>query len=198
MAFKREEIRNILGDAYTDDIGTKLVALHRGVVDPLKDDLDNAKRDAERYKKDAEKLPDVQKELDDLKKDDWKAKAEKAEKDLKDYKQKVVQDAQAAKIKDAYKKLLIEEKISEKALDSVLNATDYSSIKLKDDGTLDGVEDLKKNIAEKWGGFIVEVRKRGAGNETPPPGGDNGGKDTSIRDMMKNLHESKFGAAPKE
>lgn len=198
MAFKREEIRNILGDAYTDEIGTKLVALHRGVVDPLKDDLDNAKRDAERYKKDAEKLPDVQKELDDLKKDDWKAKAEKAEKDLKDYKQKVVQDAQAAKIKDAYKKLLIEEKISEKALDSVLNATDYSSIKLKDDGTLDGVEDLKKNIAEKWGGFIVEVRKRGAGNETPPPGGDNGGKDTSIRDMMKNLHESKFGAAPKE
>ena len=198
MAFKREEIRNILGDAYTDDIGTKLVALHRGVVDPLKDDLDNAKRDAERYKKDAEKLPDVQKELDDLKKDDWKAKAEKAEKDLKDYKQKVVQDAQAAKIKDAYKKLLIEEKISEKALDSVLNATDYSSIKLKDDGTLDGVEDLKKNIAEKWGGFIVEVRKRGAGNETPPPGGDNGGKDTSISDMMKNLHESKFGAAPKE
>ena len=198
MAFKREEIRNILGDAYTDDIGTKLVALHRGVVDPLKDDLDNAKRDAERYKKDAEKLSDVQKELDDLKKDDWKAKAEKAEKDLKDYKQKVVQDAQAAKIKDAYRKLLIEEKISEKALDSVLNATDYSSIKLKDDGTLDGVEDLKKNIAEKWGGFIVEVRKRGAGNETPPPGGDNGGKDTSIRDMMKNLHESKFGAAPKE
>lgn len=198
MAFKREEIRNILGDAYTDDIGTKLVALHRGVVDPLKDDLDNAKRDAERYKKDAEKLTDVQKELDDLKKDDWKAKAEKAEKDLKDYKQKVVQDAQAAKIKDAYRKLLIEEKISEKALDSVLNATDYSSIKLKDDGTLDGVEDLKKNIAEKWGGFIVEVRKRGAGNETPPPGGDNGGKDTSIRDMMKNLHESKFGAAPKE
>lgn len=198
MAFKREEIRNILGDAYTDEIGTKLVALHRGVVDPLKDDLDNAKRDAERYKKDAEKLPDVQKELDDLKKDDWKAKAEKAEKDLKDYKQKVVQDAQAAKIKDAYKKLLIEEKISEKALDSVLNATDYSNIKLKDDGTLDGIEDLRKNIAEKWGGFIVEVRKRGAGSETPPPGGDNGGKDTSIRDMMKNLHESKFGAAPKE
>lgn len=198
MAFKREEIRNILGDAYTDDIGTKLVALHRGVVDPLKDDLDNAKRDAERYKKDAEKLTDVQKELDDLKKDDWKAKAEKAEKDLKDYKQKVVQDAQAAKIKDAYRKLLIEEKISEKALDSVLNATDYSNIKLKDDGTLDGIEDLRKNIAEKWGGFIVEVRKRGAGNETPPPGGDNGGKDTSIRDMMKNLHESKFGAAPKE
>lgn len=58
--FTRAEIRNILGEACTEEIENRLVALHLGVVDPLKDDLT-------KYKSDAEKLPSVQKELDDLK-----------------------------------------------------------------------------------------------------------------------------------
>ena len=58
--FTRAEIRNILGEACTEEIENRLVALHLGVVDPLKDDLT-------KYKADAEKLPDVQKQLDDLK-----------------------------------------------------------------------------------------------------------------------------------
>ena len=58
--FTRAEIRNILGEACTEEIENRLVALHLGVVDPLKDDLT-------KYKADAEKLPSVQKEVDDLK-----------------------------------------------------------------------------------------------------------------------------------
>lgn len=58
--FTRAEIRNILGEACTEEIENRLVALHLNVVDPLKDDLT-------KYKADAEKLPGVQKELDDLK-----------------------------------------------------------------------------------------------------------------------------------
>lgn len=58
--FTRAEIRNILGDACTEEIENRLVALHLGVLDPLKDDLT-------KYKADAEKLSDVQKQLDDLK-----------------------------------------------------------------------------------------------------------------------------------
>lgn len=58
--FTRAEIRNILGDACTEEIENRLVALHLSVVDPLKDDLT-------KYKADAEKLPSVQKQLDDLK-----------------------------------------------------------------------------------------------------------------------------------
>ncbi len=48
--FTRAEIRNILGEACTEEIENRLVALHLGVVDPLKDDLT-------KYKADAEKLP---------------------------------------------------------------------------------------------------------------------------------------------
>ena len=193
MAFKRAEIREILGEAYTDEIATKLVELHRGVVDPLKDELDTAKRDATKYKTEADKVPGLQKDLDEAKKgEDWKAKYEKADQDLKDYKAKIAQDAETAKVKAAFKKLLVEEKISEKTLDSILNATDYSGMKLKDDGSLDKVEDLKKDIDTKWGGFKVNERKRGEDVPTPP-GGAPGGEDDSIRKMTAQWHAQRFG-----
>lgn len=41
--FTRTEIRAILGEACTDEIENKLVALHLGVIDPLKDDLQKYK-----------------------------------------------------------------------------------------------------------------------------------------------------------
>ena len=173
MAFTRSEIREALGEAYTDEIAKKLIEMHRSVVDPIKDDLDGAKRDATRYKAEAEKVPGLQKDLDEAKKgEDWKAKYEKADKDLQDYKAQIAKDAETAKVKAAYRKLLIDERISEKTLESILNATDYSEMKLKDDGSLDGIEDLKKGITEKWGGFRVNTRQRGERVDNPPTGGN--------------------------
>ena len=195
MSFKREEIREILGEAYTDEIAGKLIGLHRTVVDPLKDQLDDAKRDATKYKADAEKLPGVQAELEEAKKgEDWKAKYEQADQALKDYKAQVAQEATTAKVKAAYKKLLTEEKVSEKTLDSILNATDYSKMKLKEDGTLDGIEDLKKEIDTRWGGFKVTQRQRGEKVENPPAGTP-GGSDGSVREMARAWHAQRFGEA---
>ena len=196
MAFKRAEIREILGEAYTDEIASKLVALHRGVVDPIKDDLDAANREMNRYKADAEKLPGLQKELEDAKKgEDWKAKYEQEKKDHDDYKAKIARDAETVKLKAAYKKLLVEEKISEKAIDSILNATNYDKMKLKDDGSLDGIDDLKKDIGEKWGGFKTRERQRGEQVATPP-GGGTGGSDNSIRSLTAQWHAQRYGALP--
>lgn len=192
MAFTRAELREALGEAYTDDIAGKIISLHRSVVDPLKDDLDAAKRDVTKYKTDAEKLPGVQKELDDFKKEDWKTKYENEKSAHDAYKTQVARDAEAAKVKAAYKKLLTEEKISEKTLESILNATDYSKMKLKDDGTLDKIEDLKKDIDSKWGGFKVSERKRGE-NVNNPPANPPGGSDSSIRDMTAKWHAQRFG-----
>lgn len=198
MAFKRSDIREILGDAYTDEIATKLVSLHLGVVDPLKDDLASANRNAEKYKTEAEKVPGLQKELDSFKNgEDWKGKYEKEHSAFEDYKGQVARDAQVAKVKVAFKKLLIDEKISEKALDAVMNATDYSSMKLKDDGTLDGIDELKKDINTRWGGFKVSQRQRGADPETPPQGAP-GGSDGSVRSYIRKLHEDRYGATPQK
>ena len=197
-SFKRAEIREILGEAYTDDIAAKLVELHRGVVDPLKDELDVAKMDATKYKTEADKVPGLQKDLDEAKKgEDWKDKYEKEHQSFEDYKTKIARDAETAKVQAAYKKLLIEERISEKTLDAVMAATDYSGMKLKDDGTLDGVEDLKKAIDTKWGSFKVSQRQRGeqVGN---PPAGAPGGSDSSVREYVRKLHEARYGAPPQQ
>ena len=196
MSFKREELREILGEAYTDDIASKLISLHRTVVDPLKDSLDDAKRDATKYKTEAEKLPGIQKELDELKKgEDWKAKYDQEKKAHDDYRAQVTRDAETAKVKAAYKRLLTEEKISEKTMESILNATDYSKMKLKEDGTLDGIEDLKKDIDTKWGGFRVAQRQRGEKVDNPPAGAPSGG-DSTVRERMAEMHARRYGAPP--
>lgn len=94
--FTRAEIRNILGEACTEEIENRLVALHLGVVDPLKDDLT-------KYKADAEKLPGVQKELDSLKAagdGGYKEKYEKEHSDFEAYKSGVTaKESKAAKEK---------------------------------------------------------------------------------------------------
>ena len=94
--FTRAEIRNILGDACTEEIENRLVALHLGAVDPLKDDLT-------KYKADAEKLPGVQKELDDLKAagdGGYKEKYEKEHSAFETYKSDVTaKESKAAKEK---------------------------------------------------------------------------------------------------
>ena len=196
--FKREDLRKILGEAYTDDIAKQLVELHRGVVDPIKDELDEAKRDVTKFKEESEKVPGLQSKISELEKgEDWKAKYDQEKKAHDDYKAQVARDAEAAKVKAAYKKLLTEEKISEKTLDAVMNATDYSKMKLKEDGTLDGIEDLKKDIDTRWGSFKVAQRQRGERVDTPPPGGNPGGSDGSVRDLTARWHAQRFGEAPK-
>ena len=197
MSFKREEIREILGEAYTDDIAGKLISLHRTVVDPIKDQLDDAKRDATKYKTEADKVPGLNQKIADLEGgEDWKKKYEQEKQAHDDYKAQVAREATTAKVKAAYKKLLTEEKISEKTLEAVMNATDYSGMKLKEDGTLDGIEDLKKDIDARWGSFKVAQRQRGERVDTPPPGGNPGGSDNSIRTMTAAWHAAKYGAAP--
>lgn len=195
-SFKRAEIREILGEAYTDDIAAKLVELHRGVVDPLKDDLDAAKRDATKYKAEADKVPGLQKDLDEAKKgEDWKDKYEKEHQSFEDYKTKIAQDAEAVKVEAAYRKLLTEEKVSDKAMALIIAAkkAEFSKMKLKEDGTLDGVEDLKKEINEKYADFRVSQRQRGEQVDNPP-GGAPGGSDSSVREYVRKLHEARYGA----
>ena len=197
MSFKREEIREILGEAYTDDIAGKLISLHRTVVDPIKDQLDDAKRDATKYKTEADKVPGLNQKIADLEGgEDWKKKYEQEKQAHDDYKAQVAREATTAKVKAAYKKLLTEEKISEKALNTVADSTDYSKMRLKEDGTLDGIEDLKKDIETRWGFCKVQTRQRGEKVDNPPPGGNPGGSDNSIRTMTAAWHAAKYGAAP--
>lgn len=199
MSFKISEIREILGEAFTDDVAKKLVSLHRTVVDPLLDQLDDAKRDATKYKTEADKVPGLEQKVKDLEGgEDWKGKYEKEKADHQAYRDQVAQEASTAKVEAAYKKLLTDEKISDKALALIIAAkkADFGKMKLKEDGTLDGVEDLKKEINDNYAGFRVQQRQRGEKVETPPAGAPSG-SDNAVRDLTAKWHAQRYGEAPK-
>lgn len=135
---------------------------HLTVTNGLKDERDSLKADAD-------KAADLQKQLDDLTAsgEDFKAKYEKEHEAFEDFKKKTASDAEAAKVRSAYRKLLAGEGISEKRLDSILKVTDLSKLKLDKDGNLEGVDELKKAINDEWGEFKTTVTEKGAVVEKP-------------------------------
>ena len=129
--------------------------------------------DRDKYKADAEKLPGVQKQLDDLQKgdNDWKQKYEKEHSDFESYKKDVNGKEEAAKVREAYQKLLEDAGVATKHLKTVLRVTDFSGMKLDKDGNLEGAEKLTESIKDDWSDFISTTSTKGTGVSTPPAKG---------------------------
>ena len=163
MGFSRSFLK---ATGLTDEQITAVMEEHTAVTDALKKQRDD-------YKADADKAAELQKQLDGMKGgEDFKKKYEDEHKAFEDFKKETAQNAEAAKVKAAYRKLLIEEKIGEKRLDSILKVTDFSKMKLDKDGNLEDVEGLRKAIGDEWGDFKTTVTTQGAKVETPPKTGN--------------------------
>lgn len=167
--FTRAEIRNILGDACTEEIENRLVALHLGVVDPLKDDLT-------KYKADAEKLPGVQKELDDLKAagdGGYKEKYEKEHSAFEAYKSDVTKKESKAAKEKAVRAYFESKNITGANLDLAMRgcgeemaALELDGEKIKDTKALDALVDgtykglvAKASVRVDMGGRLNDGRK---------------------------------------
>ena len=165
--FTRADIRSILGDAHTEEIENRLIAAHLAVVDSLKDDL-------QKYKADAEKLPVVQKELDDLKAanadNEWETKYNNEHEAFENYKSEVAANAYIEKVKEAFRVLLKEVGINEKRFDAIVRLTDFSKMKLGDNG-LEDADGIKKAIKSDWADYIPTTHEDGV-NVGNPPGGN--------------------------
>ena len=129
--------------------------------------------DRDKYKADAEKLPEVQKQLDDQQKgdNDWKTKYEKEHNDFEAFKKDVSDKESAAKVRDAYQKLLENAGVASKHLKTVLRVTDFSGMKLDKDGNLEGADKLTESIKSDWQDFISTTSTKGAGVQDPPAKG---------------------------
>ena len=163
VSFARKWLEGILEneDLSTKEKAQQIMDGHIAVTDGLKDERDSLKAEAE-------KAGDLQKELDDLKNgEDFQKKYEDEHKAFEDFKKKTADDAEAAKVKSAYRKLLAGEGIGEKRLDSILKVTDLSKLKLDKDGNLEDVDGLKKAINDEWGEFKTKVTEKGAVVEKP-------------------------------
>lgn len=162
----------LTGMGLTSEQVDAIIDEHASTVDSLKEQRDS-------YKEDAEKLKEVQKELTNLKKqveegsgdaEEWKTKYEEEHKALEDFKKEQKNKETMSQLRKAYTELLKENNVSEKHINSILNATNFSEMKLATDGTLADKENLVKDIKEKWDGFITNTQSGGADVETPPAG----------------------------
>ena len=168
MSFTRSFLK---ASGLSDEQITAVMEEHSAVVEALKQQRDG-------YKADAEKLPEVQKQLDAMKGgEDYKAKYEDLQKDFDGYKAKVQAEAELNAKKAAYRKMLAEEKVSDKRLDAVLRLTDFDKMKLDKDGALADPEKLREAIREDWADYIVTTRTEHEQVATPPTG-QGGGKMT--------------------
>ena len=164
MGFGRKWLDGILEDEELSpkEKAQKIMDEHINVTNGLKDERDN-------YKAEAEKAADLQKQLDDKANgENWQEKYEKEHEDFEDFKKQTAADAEAGRVRAAYRKLLSGEGISEKRIDSILKVTDFSKMKLDKDGNLEREEDLKTAINDEWGDFKTTVTEKGAVVEKPP------------------------------
>ena len=187
MALTRAMLK---GMGLTEEQVSAIIDEHTTVTANLKDEI-------KKYKVDAEKLPEVQKELDNLKigQNDWEKKYNEEHKAFENYKNDIVVKETTNKIKSEYKKLLSECKVGEKYMDSIIRVTDFSKMKLNDEGGLEGSEDLKKSIGTNWSGFISSEGTKGADVDNPPgdDGGDGGKKTGRAAELAKKYHDNLYG-----
>ena len=161
--FKRSRLMEILEDENKSpaDKAELIMADHLSVVNPLKEERDN-------YKEQAEQLPDLQKQVEKL-----TGEAEGFEKERKsfdDYRAKVEQDKNLSRVKTAYDRMLKDENYSDKWRERILESTNFSDLKLGEDGKLDNEESLRNAVNEKWGDVKTTVIEKGAVVEKPLTG----------------------------
>jgi len=191
MSFSRAFLKSV---GLTDEQISAVMEEHTAVTTALKTQRDQFEGEASQHKADAEKLAQVQKELNELKaRKDYKADFDKAVKDLEDYKAQVAAEAEAAKVRAAYKQLLSDEKINDKQHEAILKVTDFSGMKLDKDGKLENADKLKEAIGKDWAPFRVTIRDRGEDVAHPPRNDNGGGVNTEMQMYAKRFHDERYG-----
>lgn len=183
MAFARSFLESV---GLTKEQVSAVMEEHVAVTDGLKKERDT-------YKAEAEKVPGLEEKLKaHADNEDYKTKYEREHTAFESYKAKVAQEAESAKVSAAYRKLLTDEKISEKRLDAILRVTDLSAMKLTKDGTLEGEAKLRESIKTDWAEFITKKEERGAGVDNPPDHDNTTFETMSLAEKMQyaNAHPS--------
>lgn len=182
MALTRKMLQ---GMGLTEEQVDAIIEEHTTVKADLKEKLDAAEKKSKDYDQLVKDYEDLKKTVEENDGDEWKEKFDAEHKAFEKFKKEIEEGKTKAEIEKAYEKLLKDAKVGERHIKSILGVTDFSNMKLNEDGTLDGADKLTEAITEKWGGFIVEAGTEGAGKKigNPPPEG--GGKYTSKADIMK-------------
>lgn len=163
MALTRKMLK---GMGLTEEQADTIIDAHSETVDGLKEKLKAAEDKAKT-------ADDLQKELDGLKAkggEDYKARAEKAEKELKDYKAEVAaKETRAAKEK-AVKAYFEAKNITGNNLAIAMRGAkdEISGIELDDKGGIKDSKALDALVDGEFASLVVKSSARGAATATPP------------------------------
>ena len=164
--FARSEIRKIIGEACTEEMESSLVALHLGVVDPLKDDL-------AKYKALADQLPGVQQELKDLQAKggtDWQAKYEQEHKDFEAFKADQADKASQAAKEKAAQAYFEGKRITGNNLKIAMRGAkdEIKALTLDEKGQIKDTKALDALVSGEFSALAVKTREKGPGASNPP------------------------------
>ena len=159
------------------------------IIEANAESIEGIKADRDKFKADAQKVAELEKKLKAYESgDDWKQKFDDEHKAFEDYKKDILNKEKLSKIQTAYKAVLKECGVDEKRIDSIIKVTDFSKLKLNDEGKFEDSEDLTKKIKEEWSGFIVERREDGANVKNPP---NNTGTKKMTKDEIMAIKDGK-------
>jgi len=144
-----------------------IIDAHTDVTNEIKserDDLKDKLAELNSIKAENEKL-----KADNLTESEWKTKYEALEGEYKDYKKGVTDKETLTAKQDAFRELLKEAKVSEKAFNKALKLADFDSMTIED-GKLKDADKVTEEIKKEWADFIETTETEGAGVDTPPTG----------------------------
>lgn len=138
----------------------EIVKAHGDTVDALK-----AERDAalDRASIAEEKAGEAgKKEIEELQ---GKLDAERAE--FAEFKKSVDAEKANAEKAQLYRKLLVEQGVDARRIDSIMRVTDLSGISVND-GQIEDADKLSERIRDTWADFIGTVKTKNSSVDTPP------------------------------
>lgn len=126
----------------------------------------------------------------------WEARYNKIKDDFEAYKADTEAKAKLNDVKAAYRRMLKDEGIADRYLDTVIRATSFDGMKLDADGKLEKADELRTAIGKDWADFKASTRTEGAHVDNPPKGNDGNGANPRAAEIAKARYERMYGAAP--
>lgn len=161
----------------TDEQIAGVIEAHSETVEALKDQRDKYKND----------VAEIQKKLDSATATDseWKKKFDDEHAAFETFKSEKAAEADKAKLRDAYKQMLVKAGVSEKRIDSVLRVSNLDGLEIDDKGVLKEESKLVEKAKTEWADFITSTSTSGAQTQNPPRNaGGKGGTYTSKAEIM--------------
>ena len=153
MAFDMESLAEL---GITTEAAEKLICLHNGVVDWMKEQLQQAQEEAEAAKAEADRVAELQAQVDEQKNGEhgYRAKYESATAALESLQTEQAEKRETERKRGAFRALAISEGIRPKIADLISRCADVNSYRWNaEEGTFENPDAIRASISSEWGEY---------------------------------------------